>query len=267
MRINLFDNIIVKLAFFAFIFLCMVGIMQLILPYNLIYIGFDLFLSSLLSIIIYNLIFKINKYYHLIYKINKIIINTIILLIILLVIFKSLVFILLNNYYNVITINNFNAYFLLFLLPTLFQAFSEEIIFRSIILLELKKKFGNTVSIMISSILFATIHILNPSFSFFAFLNTFLAGILFAQMVIYSNSLIPSIIFHTLWNYIIAYIFGINLSGYGTELSFFSINYKKLPPELFGGNYGIEASILTTLFLILSIFIYYNINQKLSFRR
>jgi len=261
------ENIFVRLTIFIITFLCMVGLLQIIIPYDLIYLGLDLFFASILSFIVYIVVFKMFKYYNLIIKINDVIIKISTISIILLSIYVLFIFLLLNNCYKSLVFNQYNIKIFYFLFPFFLQASTEEFIFRGIILFELKNKIGNIFSMFITSIIFALMHILNPNFTFVALFNTFLAGIFFSQMVLYSNSLIPSIIFHTLWNYILAYVLGINLSGYIYDNSLFKIDYKKMPPEVFGGNYGLEASILTTLFLVISIFLLYNIYQKLSFRR
>ncbi len=85
---------------------------------------------------------------------------------------------------------------------------SEEIYFRGIILKRVKMCFSIKQTVLLSSILFATVHA-SQAFSgegfvmvTMAVLNSLIFGIVAAEIVILTGSLIPAMIWHTLYNFI-----------------------------------------------------------------
>ncbi|MBB6502709.1 CPBP family intramembrane glutamic endopeptidase [Pedobacter cryoconitis] len=85
----------------------------------------------------------------------------------------------------------------------LFVSLSEEIFMRGIVLNYLMLiKNAEKPAILISAIIFSLFHMLNPNISSIGFLNIFLAGILLAQVFIYSNfNIWVSIGLHWAWNF------------------------------------------------------------------
>ena len=71
----------------------------------------------------------------------------------------------------------------------------EELLFRGLILDSLSESYGKWTAIIISSVIFAILHIYPLTI-----LNAFWAGIIYGYLRIRTNSLWPSIILHGLWN-------------------------------------------------------------------
>jgi len=112
---------------------------------------------------------------------------------------KSPAFIFLENF-------PFPQYVLMFFTYNLLvQAFGEELFFRGFILRELLNKMKEHVAITVSALFFGVFHlpllIIAPGLvSVFFFINSILAGIIFAYIFIKRKSLIPSWIAHAIAN-------------------------------------------------------------------
>lgn len=86
---------------------------------------------------------------------------------------------------------------ILFLRTVLLIPIIEETFFRGFILTRIKVKYSTGVSIAISAILFALIHTPNIDQMIVTAFGGIIAGVLFTQ----SKSLIPPILFHSVWNF------------------------------------------------------------------
>ena len=140
-----------------------------------------------------------------------------------------------------------NVYiFSLFFIPVLV----EELLFRGIIFQAIYEHFGTFISVTAVSLLFALAHIGNPDYSVLAFINTFLASVLLSMMYIRTRSLWLPIFFHLLWNKSISYFLGSDVSGH-VSWTFVNLHLEQFPVWLFGGSYGVEGGIVTTIALLL----------------
>jgi membrane protease YdiL (CAAX protease family) len=147
-------------------------------------------------------------------------------------------------------------YFLAFI----FVAISEELFARGFILHNLYQKKNVYVAIIISSIIFTLLHLLNSSISLIAVINLFLTGILLSVFYLRKVNLSIPIGVHLSWNFFQGPIFGFSVSGLKTK-SVFSV--ERLSSDyLTGGEFGLEGSVVLTAAII--FFIVYNIvNYKI----
>ncbi|MFC2131839.1 lysostaphin resistance A-like protein [Bacteroidota bacterium] len=129
----------------------------------------------------------------------------------------------------------------------------EELIFRGIIFQALLDRFGIIVTLLITSLFFAVVHFGNPNYTLIPFLNTFLAGILLGIMYIQTKSLYLPIFYHFFWNYSQQVLLGSNLSGYQWDVCLLRTDWNSLPQWLYGGSYGIEGGLASTLILLITI--------------
>lgn len=132
-----------------------------------------------------------------------------------------------------------------------FVAFYEELFLRGYILNNLMKSMNRMVALLISSVFFSMLHIFNPNFTWFSFLNILLAGILLGLPYIYTKSLWLPISLHFSWNFFQGTIFGFNVSGQTT----YSLFTQSRVSDNFwnGGKFGFEGSALSVLFQIIAI--------------
>jgi len=131
-----------------------------------------------------------------------------------------------------------------------FVAFMEEIMLRGIILQSLSEKFGFAAAASITSAIFAALHMLNPGIDLLSLINITLAGLVLSFMYFKTKTLWMSIAFHYFWNVGIALFLGVNLSGFSSESSL--IDISEVTQNIFwGGHFGPESGLITTLFLLL----------------
>lgn len=126
----------------------------------------------------------------------------------------------------------------------------EEVIFRGIMFRYMKKTLGEKAAIIVPSIVFAAVHIMNMSqFDITDVVLLILAitsvAIMFTMMVISSDSIYPGVFSHAIWNILLIYgIFGIgDIVNGGANESFIKIPIESTSKLLTGGNFGIEAAL------------------------
>lgn len=133
-------------------------------------------------------------------------------------------------------------------------AVGEEILFRGIMFRWIDEKWGFTVALVVSSLLFGIMHIFQPGASWWSSIAIALeAGLLLGAAYKYSETLWLPIGIHWGWNFFQGNIFGIEVSGSDAGESLF-IPEISGPDILTGGAFGAEASIIAFgLGLLLSI--------------
>ena len=151
-----------------------------------------------------------------------------------------------------LTFTGFPAEALLYLV-VLFVAVSlaEELLFRGYLLPYLLKHYATVWAIVLSSVLFAAMHLGNDNVSLIGITNIFLAGVLFAQLrIIYQNLWVPLGV-HFIWNYLQGAAFGFSVSGIATESIL--VPTFDTPSIINGGEFGLEGSIITVFLLVAAI--------------
>lgn len=131
----------------------------------------------------------------------------------------------------------------------------EEMVFRGYILNNLLQSLNKSLALAISAALFALMHSNNPSVDVVAMINLFAGGLLLGINYIFTKNLWFSILLHTAWNFFQGPVLGFPVSG----VEFESI----LNPEtkgmslLTGGAFGLEASLITGVILIVVVLLLY----------
>ena len=145
----------------------------------------------------------------------------------------------------------------------IFQALLEEILFRGYLMPFFSKVIGIKFTIILLSFLFTCIHLFNPNLDIIGLANVFLAGVTFSLIYYYTGNLWLVGAMHTLWNFILGFIVGSQISGIITYHSiFFSIPVEN-KDLISGGAFGFEASIVTTVVeLAISLFVIYLIKKR-----
>ena len=145
----------------------------------------------------------------------------------------------------------------------IFQALLEEILFRGYLMPFFSKVIGIKFTIILLSFLFTCIHLFNPNLDIIGLANVFLAGVTFSLIYYYTGNLWLVGAMHTLWNFILGFIVGSQISGIITYNSvFFSIPVEN-KDLISGGKFGFEASIIETILeLTISLFVIYLIKKE-----
>ncbi len=127
---------------------------------------------------------------------------------------------------------------------------SEEILFRGILFRLVEGSFGTWIALTVSAMAFGAAHLRNPQATLVgAFGIALEAGILFAALYVFTRSLWTVIGLHFAWNVVQGPVLGLVISGNpGTAHGFVR---SELVGEqwLSGGQFGIEASVVTIVLL------------------
>jgi len=141
---------------------------------------------------------------------------------------------------------------LISILMFVFVAISEEVIFRGYILKNLMISFNKYTALIITSLLFAALHLGNPNMDLFSFFNLVLAGIFLGIAYIYTKNLWFPIALHFSWN-LFQTLLGFKVSG---QESYSIIEFNLKENNLInGGEFGFEGSILSVMFQIVFIIV------------
>ncbi|MFI8380096.1 lysostaphin resistance A-like protein [Leeuwenhoekiella sp. NPDC079379] len=141
-------------------------------------------------------------------------------------------------------------------------AVAEEVVLRGYVLRNFMLSFNKYIALIVSSVLFAVMHGLNPNFDDMAFINLFLAGVLLGISYVYTRNLWFPIGLHFSWNLFQSY-FGFNVSGQ----DFYSIVKFDIQDAnlLNGGAFGFEGSIVAVCIQVIAIaFIYKYYKRKVA---
>lgn len=140
------------------------------------------------------------------------------------------------------------GYFLLFVAVAL----SEELVFRGYTLQNLREEWGPAPALVVSALLFALFHGLNPNFSWLAFLGIFLAGVLLGYGYLVTGALWLPMGLHFAWNFAEGPLFSFAVSGLAIPGL---ITWEEGQPDLLwsGGAFGPEGGILGLLASLLGL--------------
>lgn len=141
---------------------------------------------------------------------------------------------------------------LLVLLGWVVQGAAEEALTRGWLLPVVGARYKPLWGIIVSSILFAVLHSLNPNLSMIAVLNLFLFGLFAALYALREGSLWGVFGIHTVWNWAQGNLFGFEVSGQaapgGTLFNLMEVG----PDAITGGPFGPEGGLSVTIVLIAS---------------
>lgn len=149
--------------------------------------------------------------------------------------------------------------FLCSILLFVLVAIGEEMIMRGYILRGLMLSFNKYIALMVSSLFFAGMHLMNPYFSFFTFASLFLAGIMLGASYIFTQNLWFPIGLHFGWNFMQSFV-GFNVSGLD---SFSLLNITPLGnPIISGGSFGFEGSVVSVFMMMICIILIFGYYKK-----
>ena len=167
--------------------------------------------------------------------------------------------------YSGSSFGNFNLIFLAYFIGFFIQSTSEEVLVRGILTRVLSDKFGRNVAILLPSIFFGLLHLGNEGVTILSTLNTILVGIFFAKLLFYQDNIMLTSGVHAGWNFSMAMISGLNVSGFSGFDSL--LNFKILNYNLYDEIYGPEGSIVVTFIEIISIFIIFYLERRKKINR
>ncbi|MEW9122417.1 MAG: type II CAAX endopeptidase family protein [Thermotaleaceae bacterium] len=156
------------------------------------------------------------------------------------------------------------GFVLLFLIGFMIQGASEEVVVRGWMLPVLSKHYKISTAIILSSLYFGFLHILNNHITFLSIINLILYGLFAALYALYDDGLWGIFANHSIWNWFMGNILGLPVSG--SIIGKVSIIETNLtgPAWITGGAFGPEGGIIVTFILLLSIAIVLRLLVKKS---
>jgi membrane protease YdiL (CAAX protease family) len=133
-------------------------------------------------------------------------------------------------------------------------AFFEELIMRGFPFQALLRDYQTWVAVVIMSLIFAAFHNANPSFSWLAFVNTFIAGIWLSIAYLKTRSLWLATGLHTGWNFAMGVLFKYPVSGTDRPTDALVGVIVRGNHWLTGGDYGPEGGLVATLVIIIGAY-------------
>jgi len=130
-------------------------------------------------------------------------------------------------------------------------SFAEEIMVRGYILNNLMDSMNKWLALLVSSIVFAAMHLANPNITLLAALNIFAAGFLLGINYVYTRNLWFGIFLHFGWNYFQGFILGYSVSGMQVKGLF--VQTLDGPDVWTGGPFGFEASMICLVLQVVAV--------------
>ena len=146
------------------------------------------------------------------------------------------------------------------------QGAMEEVLCRGIVLQLLKDRTRIPVVVGVSTALFIIPHLdkmteEGTGIIIFAIINLILISIIFSLLTLRMNSIWAACGLHTIWNFTLYNILGLNLSGNNGATAAVLNMSSEGSNVLNGGSYGIEASAVTTVVLSAALILFYAVSR------
>jgi membrane protease YdiL (CAAX protease family) len=156
------------------------------------------------------------------------------------------------------------AILLIDLLLLAVASLAEEVAFRGYPFQRLIEAIGPTLATIVSSLVFAAAHVLNPGSSRASFMVTVFSSWLLSVAYLRTRALWVCWGWHFAWNASMCLLFGLPVSGI-TQFSPVVQSNTVGPAWITGGEYGPEASAVTAVVLLIGIFIVYRTTRGYAY--
>lgn len=140
---------------------------------------------------------------------------------------------------------------LIILIAWIIQGAAEELFLRGFMFQAITARYDVYKGIIIPAIVFALLHLGNNGINAISLINILLCGLALMLIVLKDGNLWGAFGFHTAWNLLQGNVFGISISGNMMDVSLFK-TVIQADTIWSGGAFGLEGSLLTTLFFILA---------------
>lgn len=169
--------------------------------------------------------------------------------------------------YNGVFNNIDYVFIILMLLAFVCQGAMEEVLCRGVVLQLIKDKASIPVAVGVSTVLFIIPHLGNMSGAsvdiiIVAIVNLILISLIFSFLTLKFKSLWAACGIHSIWNFVLCNIMGLNLSGNEAKTAAIFDMHSVGSNILNGGMYGIEASVITAVVLSVALVIGYGIARR-----
>lgn len=145
------------------------------------------------------------------------------------------------------------GWFLLFLTAFLIQGLGEEVMCRGYLMVSLSRRYAPWVCILLNSVVFMALHLMNPNLSLIGLLNLLLFGIFASVYMWKRGSIFGVAAIHSAWNFVQGNVLGIEVSGMQMGPSLFSTVFSENGAWLHGGTFGLEGGLSVTIVTAVAI--------------
>lgn len=130
------------------------------------------------------------------------------------------------------------------------QGAAEEVFLRGFMFQAITSRYGVYKGIIVPAMVFALLHLGNAGINMISMLNILLCGLALVLLVLKDENLWGAFGFHAAWNLLQGNVFGVSVSGNAMDISLFKV-INQTDTLWSGGNFGLEGSLLTTIFFVL----------------
>jgi len=140
--------------------------------------------------------------------------------------------------------------YLALILGWIIQGMSEEVICRSFFLVSLSRKLSLPAAVLLNSLAFAAMHLLNAGISVLAFINLTLFGIFASVVFLRTGNIWLVSALNSVWKFAQGNFFGILVSGNDFGPTVLSTTFNASKTLINGGDFGLEGGLAVTTVLI-----------------
>lgn len=145
----------------------------------------------------------------------------------------------------------------LLFLGFMIQGMTEEVVCRGFLMVNISRRYGLRIGIIVNSLFFSALHLANPGINFISLLNIFLVGLVFSLYMVWRENIWGVGAMHTMWNFAQGNIFGVAVSGMDMKETIFLTEKIGDNNIINGGIFGIEGSLAGTIVLVIGIIVIY----------
>ena len=167
-----------------------------------------------------------------------------------LILIVGIMFLLTNVNFNLLKDSNYKMIIVVFFLFGI-QGFIEELIFRGYLMNRIAASKGKWWGVYINSLFFLIFHMKNPSVSYISSVNIYIFGVVLSLIFWYTDNIWIVGALHGAWNIILGVFMGGYVSGIKISNTIFNLTFDSENILLTGGSFGIEGSIISTIYLII----------------
>jgi len=133
------------------------------------------------------------------------------------------------------------------------QGMAEEVLCRGYLLVSLSRRYSIPIAIMISSSVFALMHLGNSGVTVMAVINLILFSVFAGIIMIKQGNIWIVAGLHSMWNFVQGNLFGIQVSGLSKQNSILSSDLIQNKAVINGGTFGLEGGLAVTIVLLIGI--------------
>ena len=141
--------------------------------------------------------------------------------------------------------------FILYCGAWIIQGMEEEVVCRGFLMTTLARRYSIPLAVIVNSVFFAAMHLLNPGIGILPFINLTLFGIFASLLFIKTNNIWVCSAVHSVWNLVQGNFYGISVSGNDQLSSFFRTTFVDGKELWNGGAFGLEGGLCVTIVLVL----------------